>query len=100
MIAAFFPIAIAPVLGGVGWEIAMVAAVFPIVTAVVWGRRDCVADMMRTTRFANEQEILISCNAGFRVVAVDMNTNPRTIRLRLDDERRCPRDLARGKPGK
>ena len=57
------------------------------------GQRDCVADMRTTTVYKNEQEILISCNAGFEVRGVDMNSHPITVTLLLADESSCPRML-------
>jgi len=60
---------------------------------LVRGRRKCVADMRNSTAFPDEEEILISCNAGFSVLGVDMNTSPLTVTLRLEDETRCPRRL-------
>ena len=60
---------------------------------LVRNQRDCVADMRNTTEYKEEQEILISCNAGFGVCGVDMSSHPITVRLLLADESSCPRLL-------
>ena len=57
------------------------------------GQRHCVADMSRTTEYPAEAEILISCNAGFRVLGADVDSFPHIVRLRLDDESNCPKRL-------
>lgn len=55
------------------------------------GNRNCVADVSMVSRYSEEQEILISCNAGFEIL--DVNHTTRTISLRLVDEERCPAAL-------
>lgn len=50
-------------------------------------RRDCVADLSKQSKYPVEQEILICCNAGFRIDKV--NRENRVIYLTLVDETYC-----------
>mmetsp|Transcript_20033 Transcript_20033/g.47998 ORF Transcript_20033/g.47998 Transcript_20033/m.47998 type:complete len:230 (+) Transcript_20033:55-744(+) len=54
---------------------------------LVRGCRDCVADISSESKYPQEKEILISANAGFKVI--DVNKKEKVIYLRLVDEAHC-----------
>ena len=51
------------------------------------GNRNCVADVSEISAYPHEQEVLISANAGFKILSVDMNN--KALRLQLVDEAHC-----------
>lgn len=61
------------------------AALFEI--TLLKKRRNCVADLTKQSKYPVEKEILICCNAGFKIDKVD-RTN-RVIHLTLVDESHC-----------
>eukprot|EP00121_Abeoforma_whisleri_P006714 Awhi_evm1s6114 len=54
------------------------------------GKRDCVADISGVSQFAAEKELLITCNAEFRVDSVDKQK--RHIELTLVNDSKCPKE--------
>jgi len=52
------------------------------------GNRDCVANMKDESQYPEEEEVLISANAGFYVEKVDLQK--RRVRLLLVDNEHCP----------
>lgn len=65
-------------IGSEGWMIEI----------TLWrGNRDCVADVSSVSAYAHEQEILISCNSGFKII--DVSLADRRIYLELTDQSKC-----------
>jgi hypothetical protein len=54
---------------------------------ILRGKRDSVGDVQKLSMFPEEQEILIACNAGYRIESVDLKT--RQVELTLIDQTKC-----------